>query len=477
MIYHHTGSKDTYITNKVLEGVTRATGANVGYASTIDLFKLHNESSLSGTTSDIQELSRGLLYFDLDTLKSNIQNQTSLSESTLKIELVLSDIQGSQIAPSNFTLELYPMSAAWDEGVGSDVAGFSDLQACNWTERSLDTEWSTPGGDIGTYSSSYIAAQTFTKGTENLKMDVTAWIQAYWNETHANNGWALKFTSAQETDSKSYFVKRFASRHSRNPFIRPRLEASWEDYHLDDRLNFEAGTTNTISISNIRNDVATALGETPALTLSYGTWTKTDATISGVSLAGVAQTGRYSAAVGAIDVYGTDSALATDLIASGSILLQEKWTVSSGAQIVHSGSFRLVNPLATNTNAPRDLRFTIVDLKSTYTVNETPTIRLFIRERSVEPRSVRQPLNLPSLSLKKAYYQVRDFNTKKILIPFSDGLSTANESTRISSDGNGMYFSFPASVLPRGRVYTIEIAHYDRGKRRIYEPNQVFRIQ
>jgi hypothetical protein len=477
MIYHHTGSKDTYITNKVLGGVSRATGANVGYASTLDLFKLHNESSLSGTTSDIQELSRALLYFDLDGLKSSIENQTSVSESTLKIELILSDLQGSQVAPANFTLELYPMSASWDEGIGSDISGLTDLQASNWVSRSLDTEWSSEGGDIGTYSSSYIATQTFTEGTEDLRMDVTAWVQAYWNETHANNGWALKFTAAQETNSQSYFVKRFASRHSRNPFIRPRVEASWENYHLDDRLNFEAGTTNAISISNIRNDVATALGETPALTLSYGAWTKTDATISGVSLAGVAQTGRYSAAVGAIDIYGNDSALATDLIASGSLLLQEKWTISSGAQIVHSGSFKLVNPLAVNTSSPRDLRFTIVDLKSTYTVNETPTVRLFIRERSVEPQAVRQPLNLPSLSLKKAYYQIRDFNTKKILIPFSDSLATANESTRISSDGTGMYFSFPASVLPRGRVYTIEIAHYDRGKRRIFEPNQVFRIQ
>ena len=58
MIFHHTGSKDTYITNKIIDGVSRATGSNVGYASTIDMFKLHNESQLKGTTgSDIQELS------------------------------------------------------------------------------------------------------------------------------------------------------------------------------------------------------------------------------------------------------------------------------------------------------------------------------------------------------------------------------------------------------------------------------------
>ena len=39
MIFHHTGSKDSYITNKIIGGVKRATDANVGYASTIDIFK------------------------------------------------------------------------------------------------------------------------------------------------------------------------------------------------------------------------------------------------------------------------------------------------------------------------------------------------------------------------------------------------------------------------------------------------------
>ena len=48
MIFHHTGSKDTYITNKIVAGTRRATGANVGYASTIDLFKLYGESTLTG---------------------------------------------------------------------------------------------------------------------------------------------------------------------------------------------------------------------------------------------------------------------------------------------------------------------------------------------------------------------------------------------------------------------------------------------
>ena len=60
-----TASKDTYITNKIINSSTRATDANLGAASTIDLFKLYDETNISGETSP-RELSRGLIKFNLD---------------------------------------------------------------------------------------------------------------------------------------------------------------------------------------------------------------------------------------------------------------------------------------------------------------------------------------------------------------------------------------------------------------------------
>ena len=85
MIFHHTGSKDAYITNKIIAGVRRATDGNTGYASTIDIFKLHNESQLAGSSGDIQEVSRGLLYFNLSELKTIIETKASSTDSSLKI--------------------------------------------------------------------------------------------------------------------------------------------------------------------------------------------------------------------------------------------------------------------------------------------------------------------------------------------------------------------------------------------------------
>ena len=476
MIFHHTGSKDSYITNKIIGGVKRATDANVGYASTIDIFKLHNESTLKGSSGDLQEVSRGLLYFDLSELQNSISSDVALDDSTLKIELVLSDVQGTQVAPEGFTLELYALKADFDEGVGQNVTGLSDLDATNWVYSSSDTEWTTAGAFDG--DETLIASQLFDS-YENLRMDITTWVQSHWDNSTAvpNYGFLLKLTSALETNSKSYFVKRFATRHSRNPFIRPKIEASWENYHIDERLHFEAGVENKISISHISKGEKTNLGSLPSLTLSYGTWTKTvsDPLVAQVELAGVQQTGMYEATVSAIDVEGADSALKTNLVASGSLTLQEEWKI--GEQTFYSGSIKLLNNLSVDSMVQRDLRFNIVDLKSVYTSEETPKIRLFVRDRNLANEPVRIPIQLPSQIVHKAYYQIRDTNSLNVLIPFSDKLSTPNDSTRLSIDAQGMYFSFPASVLPRGRTYTIDISYYDRGERRIFESNTAFRVQ
>ena len=69
-----TASKDTYITNKVLSPTLRATDANLGGATTIDLFKLFDESIFTGETTPI-ELSRGLIYFELPDVSASLKDK------------------------------------------------------------------------------------------------------------------------------------------------------------------------------------------------------------------------------------------------------------------------------------------------------------------------------------------------------------------------------------------------------------------
>tara|TARA_R110001592_G_scaffold33169_1_gene115320 strand:- start:11215 stop:12732 length:1518 start_codon:yes stop_codon:yes gene_type:complete len=504
MILHHTGSKDTYITNKIVAGTRRATTSNVGYASTIDMFKLYGENTLKGFKGtcdgvdtdeeascsgtwdyNLPELSRGLIQFDLADLKTEIEKHAVVTNSSLKLKLVLKDIQGSQVSPSNFTLQLWPISRVWDEGIGDDVANFSSLSQSNWLKSNESTSWSQPGGDWITSwnaaddsasadSRTYIATQDFVSGEEDLEMDITDWVKALWSSGNTsvqnNYGWILKF-STEETEAKSYFVKRFASRHTRNPFLRPKLIASWEEYTLDDRLDFEADNANKIYVQNYVQSQPTSLTGAPTCTLSYSTYTSSSLG-EAVSIAGKSQIGMYSAQFAAIS--SENSVLSPHLVVSGSLLLQEQWVV--GSKTVYSGSIKLVRPLARSSDMPRNLRFSIIDLKTKYSHLDVPKIRLFVRDRSLIDEPVRIPIKLESQVVQKVYYQIKDTNSLNILIPFSDSISVPDESTRMSIDSSGMFFSFPVSVLPRGRTYTIDIAFYDRGERRIYESNQAFRV-
>ena len=395
MIFHHTGSMDTYITNKIVNNTSRATGANVGYASTMDLFKLYGESQIAGVAgictiggldyldkTEVEctlrlggtwnpnhtELSRGLIRFDLDTLKSEIESKVDiLNDSSLSIKLVLKDVQGTQVAPAAFELELLPLTVAFEEGIGDNITTFGDNFSANWLSPSTGATWTENGGgsDVG----SRIAVQTITSGVEDLEMDITNWVKSYWNTSDTtvteNLGWMLKFVDSYETDEKTYFVKRFSTRHARNPLLRPKIVVSWESFHIDDHLDFYSSTENNLSIRNFSQSTAASTTNPHKVTLSRGTWSK-EAVASEISIAGITQTGHYSAAI-TVDPYGVDSDLQTDLVASGSLLLQERWTyedASANTVLIHSGSVDMKYPLASASGLPKEYRFSNLDLKS-----------------------------------------------------------------------------------------------------------------
>ena len=126
-----TASKDTYITNKIVSNQFRATDSNVGRASTLDIFKIYDESALSGTTKPI-ELSRALVKFDLNPLRELTSSVLDISSSRFKVTLRLSDVYGGQTTPNNFKMIVFPLSKSFDEGMGRDILNFSDLDSTNF---------------------------------------------------------------------------------------------------------------------------------------------------------------------------------------------------------------------------------------------------------------------------------------------------------------------------------------------------------
>ena len=124
-------SKDTYITIKIINNTYRATDANVGHAATLDLFKLYDESNLSGTTYPA-ELSRLLVHIDLDPLRALTSSILDYSHSSFKCTLKLHDVYGGQTTPRNFKVIAFPLSKSFDEGMGRDIVNFLDLDSANF---------------------------------------------------------------------------------------------------------------------------------------------------------------------------------------------------------------------------------------------------------------------------------------------------------------------------------------------------------
>ena len=78
--------------------------------------------------------------------------------------------------------------------------------------------------------------------------------------------------------------------------------------------------------------------------------------------------------------------------------------------------------------------------------------RIFIEDRDRAITAVKKPRVTISQIFENMFYQIRDAQTGRVIIPFD----YVGNSTKLSSDSVGMYFHFYMDALPAGRTYTIE---------------------
>ena len=299
MILNLTASADTYITNKIINNAFSASDANVGRAGTIDLFKLYNESSLTGSTnepysSEKIELSRALIKFDYGRIHALTRSKIDYTNSSFKAELLLFDVMGGQGTPSDFTLSVFPLAQKFDEGNGRDVAAFRDLDIANYYSSSFSagaaTMWVSGGADAsgssdGPETVDYFASgnidgsvsylnfeckQNFVEGDEDLRIDVTKLVSASLAGQFTNHGFRLSFTGSEETDSRTRFVKRFGSRHARNVFLRPLLRIGFDDSIQDHHKSFYFDLSGSIFLNSFERGSPAAIKSGSILTSITG---------------------------------------------------------------------------------------------------------------------------------------------------------------------------------------------------------------
>jgi len=497
-----TASKSTYITNKIIDNKFRATDANVGRAGTLDLFKLYNESTLSGSTNPI-ELSRILLKFNFDSLQSLTASKIDVTSNSFRAKLKLFDVYAGQGVPTNFKTIVYPLSKSFDEGVGRDVAAFQDIDVANWITASYSNStanvWEVTGanhpgllgstdidiitsGSLGSGVVEFGKTQLFKEGHEDLDIDITTLVSGVLTNQLPNLGFRVSFSGSQETDIKTRFVKRFGSRHISDVFKAPQLHISYDDSIIDHHEDFIFDVSGSIFLNNFhRGSPANILSGTAASELSGNNCImlrleKQDLSLyftgsqhtDGTSSTGAK--GLYSASF-AVSLNYSEKVNKTEKILdlaykSGSVTFDEYWTSVDGSVGYYTGSLEVKLPYRTSYNySPADLFFHFTNMEKAYNSLDVARLNIFIRNFELKDKVSKLPYSRKSIILSQVYYRIRNVSTGKVIIPFD----TATGGTKLSSNSGGLSFELRCESLPRGHIYVVDLLVKDFDQNRIYE--------
>jgi len=497
-----TASKDTYITDKIMNSAFRVEDANVGRAGTLDLFKLYSETTLAGTDNPV-ELSRALIQFDLYRIRELTSSILDITDPSFKCTLKMKNIAAGQAVPSKFNLILHPLSQSWDEGLGRDISSFGDLDVANFVTASYSNgtvyPWFLSGagrtgllgsddidviesGSVGSGVQNLFVTQYFDTGIEDLTMDVTKIVSATITNQLPDKGFRLAFSGTEETDTKTRFVKRFASRHTANRYLQPMLHVSFDDTLHDHHNSFFFDTTGTLFLNNYRrgtlHNVLSGSSLTPLvgtncmhLLLRTGSYSMTvSASMHTGSTTGAGTKGVYSASFcipfSDNTVVDGGSTVHHFAVNSGSLTFDTVWSSVDETVGFLSGSLKIMSPVRTSGNfVSRKPALNVTNLRSSYRSSDIVKLRVFGRDLNSRQTSSKIPYALQSVVFDEVYYQIRDINSGDILIPFERN----KNGTRLSSDTEGMFFEMRMGNLFSGKSYRIEFLVIDRGVETIIE--------
>jgi hypothetical protein len=376
---------------------------------------------------------------------------------------------------------VYPLSKSFDEGIGRDVIQFRDVDVCNFLTASVSSGlkvWNSEGaGAIGTCGNPNIdiidranlldgngtrfifAEQVFSRGTEDLDVDVTDVISGTLAGNLPDYGFLICYSGTMETDSQTRFVKRFASRNTTSVDKRPKLIIRYDDSVVDHTRDFVFNVSGSIFLTNYeRGTPANIVSGSSGARLSgidcgkvrivSGSYQKTVSFSQHKKGSDFFTTGLYSASFA---ISSFDQPLFSYLKNTTSASFDVIWSSNDLTVGFFTGSL-LVNRSETDfaDMDPRRVFINITNMKSTYISSEVIRFKIFIEDLAKPIKSEKLPRENTGIFIEQVYYRVRDLESSKVIIPFD----TAG--TRVSMDATTGFFDVDMSSLPIGRNYTFD---------------------
>jgi hypothetical protein len=273
---------------------------------------------------------------------------------------------------TSFDLELFNIDEEWDEGSGYDfsytqiekpkydVSGNttgrtfvigdyietlgSDLtfQASNWFERRTNTPWTNEGVYLSG-ETQIITGQTFQKGSENIEIDITDYInQRLFGEeytgvtayTGSSFGLGIKFADFYETGTTAYRQAVAFHAKNTNTWYEPYIETIIDDTITDDRNYFYLDKTNRLYLYvNVGNspDYDVSVDSVDIIN-NHG---EIIDTVTGIT--------KVSKSVYYVE-YQVDSEYFEDKLLNDAIIFEDAWHVTiNGRSTTYTGQFYLIS--------------------------------------------------------------------------------------------------------------------------------------
>ncbi len=319
-----------------------------------------------------------------------------------------------------------------------------------------------------------------------------------------NYGLGVFMSSSFETGSVSNYTKKFFARSSEYFFLRPNLEARWDDSKKDSAGSFYQSSSLATGEDNLNklylyNYVKGKLQNIPANSVHSNTnvihvsmySSSTGNIYDKLPLpkgGGVVTAGHHNVTGGiAIGPEGAMTGIYTASFAM-SHSLDSVYAAWHYLDLVsyHTSSAIEVNTLAaSNFNPDPDYVTTIDNLKPSYSREEEARFRLFVRNKNWSPNNYTvMQTTLDTEVIEDAYYSVYRISDNYEVIPYGSGSSIEPQATasvgsytRLSYDISGNYFDLDMSLFQAGYEYALRFAYYLNGSYKQQKEVFTFRVE
>jgi hypothetical protein len=328
--------------------------------------------------------------------------------------------------------------------------------------------WTSAGGD---YLVADLIKATFPEGTEDMKLDVTNivedWITGSAGGQYNNYGFGIQLSSSHETDTKSFFTKKFFARNTEFYFKRPTIEAQWDDSLKDHRGSFYASSSLQPASDNLNtiylyNRVRGVLTDYPIAPTSASF--RTTAADTGTEIVKFAVT-KPTNTTGTYKVEAHVNTTASTIY--------DVWF--SGSTAYHTGTIDISNFAANVLDQESKYVLSLVNNDYKYQSKQKARFKLYTRLKNWSPNLYTVAQKTPeNLIIEDAIYRIYRVSDGEEIIPYSSG---STKFTQLSYNVSGNYFDIDMSTFETGFEYGIQVSFYNDYLKSYKEQPYVFKFK